>query len=369
MNTYLCVVFGYGEEAEVWAANIVTDRYLNLGEAAKINLSSDTGEELSIDGEIIHVGLTEEGNNYAIAVAEEAIEDEELREALLNSEWTLLEEPESEDVFDIVDTAPPVAALHDLLLVVGDYKSVDEFGYPNAITVWHRVIEPDDVSVPLFGERFYSHIILSNAEIEPQIEEYELEEGLSLEEVFEEMDTLEDAPYDGEDKSATSDEEQSEEPLIAPTFYIEAEVSLDAEGNPEDGYPVVAFYTAKVDYGVASIGVWTKNIDPYTEFDMIADGWELLGPELFNPLEFRLKERIDIAMQTLLSLSVDEEENRFIHEYALTKPEEIVESQFDLIPPALQDFVVGVKEISQDIDNIDALMGEWVIEDENNKKD
>jgi hypothetical protein len=368
MNTYLCVVFGYGEEAEVWAANITTDRYLNLGEAAKINLSSDSGDELSIDGEIVHVGLTDEGNNYAIAVAEDAIEEEDLREALLNSEWTLLEEPESEDVLDIVDTAPPVAALHDLLLIVGDYKAVDEFGYPNGITVWHRVIEPNDVSVPLFGEKFYSHVILSNAEIESEVEEYELEEGVSLEEVFQEMDSLEDAPYDGEGKEAKG-EGLSDGETPAPIIYLEAEVDLDIEGNPEDGYPVLAFYTAKVDYGVASIGVLTKSIEPYTEFDMIADGWELLGPELFNPLEFRLKERIDIAMQTLLSLSVDEEENRFVHEYALTKPEEIVESQFDLIPPALQDFLVGVKEISQDIDNIDALMGEWVIEDENNKKD
>jgi hypothetical protein len=368
MNTYLCVVFGYGDDAEVWAANITTDRYLSLGEAAKISLSSDNGDKLDVDGEIVHVGLTDEGNNYAIAVSESAVEDDEFREALSNSEWTLLGEEESEDVFDIVDTAPPVAALHDLLLVVGDYTATDEFGYPNGITVWHRVIEPNDVSVPLFGEKFYSHVILSNAEIEPEIEELELEEGLSLEEVFNQMDTLENAPYDGGiDPDSLSD--GSDEDLPSPTIYIEAEVDLDIEGNPEDGYPVIAFYTAKVDYGVASIGVWAKNIEPYTEFDMIADGWELLGPELFNPLEFRLKERIDIAMQTLLTLSVDEDENRFVHEYALTKPEDITEAQFDLIPPALQDFVVGVKEISHEIDNIDNLMSEWISEDENNKKD
>lgn len=368
MNTYLCVVFGYGDDAEVWAANIITDRYLNLGEAAKINLSSENGEQLDVDGEVVHVGLTDEGNNYAIAVSESAVEDDEFREALSNSEWTLLGEEESEDVFEIVDTAPPVAALHDLLLVVGDYKAVDEFGYPNGITVWHRVIEPNDVSVPLFGEKFYSHVILSNSELEPEIEEFELEEGLSLEEVFNEIDKLEDAPYDGKEASVSSlieSDEDSNNPII----YLEAEVDLDMEGNPEDGYPVLAFYTAKVDYGVASIGVWSKSIEPYTEFDMIADGWELLGPELFNPLEFRLQERIDIAMQTLLTLSVDEEENRFVHEYALTKPEDIVEGQFDLIPPTLQDFVTGVKEISHEIDNIDSLMGEWIVEDENNKRD
>lgn len=358
---YLCVSFGYGEEAEVWAANISIERPLYLGEAANISLLSEDGESLTIESEIIHVGETNEGNLYAIATSEEPIEDENFREALLFSDWTKLHGDDSLEVHLIVENAPPVAALHDLLLVVGDYNSVDEAGYPNKIQVWHRLIEPSDVVLPLFGERFLSHVVLSNNEIESDVEELTLAEGESLVELFSETGE----EYAGADDGLGYNEDEEDEPVI---YMEDQEVDIYQEGSPELGYPVLAFYTAKTGYGVASIGVWCPDIAPYTEFDLIADGWEQLGEELFNAMEFRLKERIDLALQTKLVLYSDEDGVRFVGEYALEKPELVEESHFELLPLSLQDFAASVTEINKELDNIDDVIGGWITREDSDSE-
>ena len=361
VNIYLCVSFGYGEDAEVWAASITAERLLQLGEAANINLSSDNDEIFVIESEIVFVGETDEGNHYAIAASEDPIADENFREALLFSEWTLLSGEDALEVSTLIESSPPVAALHDLLLIVGDYKSKDEFGYPDKIQVWHRVIEPSDVSLPLFGEKFLSHVVLSNGEIEDEYGEEDgenlvLEEGVELSEIF-------TADFE---VSLEEYANAGEEPMI---YIEETQVELSEEGTPENGYPVLAFYTAKTDYGMASIGVWAPNIEPYTEFDLIADGWEQLGPELFNALEFRLEERIDLASKTNLVLYYDEDGSRFVSQYALTHPEEVTEDQFDLIPLALQDFAENVKSMKSELEDIDSVVGEWLSKDSSAEED
>jgi hypothetical protein len=355
VDIYLCVSFGYGPDAEVWAASITAERLLQLGEAASINLTSEDEEVYTIESEIIFVGETNEGNNYAVAASEDPISDENFREALIFSEWTLLSGEDAVEVSELIDSSPPVAALHDLLLVIGDYKSKDEFGYPDKIQVWHRLIEPDDVSVPLFGEKFLSHIVLSNGEVEyddsEEGEDLILEEGTDLTEIFQREIEVNFDDY----------ADMIEEPVV---YLEEPQVELTTEGTPEKGYPVLSFYTAKTGYGVASIGVWAPNIEPYTDFDLIADGWEQLGPELFNALEFRLEERIDLASKTNLVLYYDEDGNRFISQYALTHPEEVSENQFDLIPIALQDFVEDVKAMNVELEDIDNVVGEWLSSEE-----
>lgn len=359
VDIYLCVSFGYGPDAEVWAASITTERLLQLGEAANISLASEDEEVYTIESEIIFVGETDEGNNYAVATSDEPVSEESFREALIFSEWTLLSGEDALEVSALVDSSPPVAALHDLLLVVGDYKSKDKFGYPDKIEVWHRVIEPDDVSVPLFGEKFLSHIVLSNGEVDyedtEEREDLILEDGADLTEIFQGELEVDFDTYP----------EIDEEPVV---YLEEPQVELTAEGTPEEGYPVLSFYTAKTGYGVANIGVWAPSIEPYTDFDLIADGWEQLGPELFNALEFRLEERIDLASKTNLVLYYDEDGNRFINQYELTHPEDVTENQFDLIPIALQDFVEDVKAMKVDLENIDSVVGEWLSSDESTEE-
>lgn len=356
-SIYLCISFGYGDEAEVWAANITSERLLQLGEAATINLATESGKEISVASEIIFVGETEDGNNYAVAVSDQAIEDEAFRDALIFSEWSLLSGEEAEDVIDLVDFSPPVAALQDLLLVVGDYTSKDEFGYPDKIQVWHRVLEPSDVSVPLFGEKFFSHVLLSNQEFSDEpydSDRVTLEEGVSLSDLFEGDSKLR---HNGEIPEESLDEDHT-------VIYVEEPpVDINEEGTPEGGYPVITFFTAKKDYGMASLGIWSPNMSPYTEFDLVADGWEQLGEESFNPIDFRLEERITLAMQTNLILSYDDEGNRFISQYSLQNPEAVTAEQFDLIPIALQEFAEGVREISNELDDIDNVIGEWMLED------
>jgi hypothetical protein len=165
------------------------------------------------------------------------------------------------------------------------------------------------------------------------------------------------------DASAESDFEFSistDEPM---RFYIEEQLNLSEPGSPEEGYPILVFYTAKIGYGIAAIGVWLQSLAEYSELDMIADGWELLGKDSINLTDFRLVERIEIARQTHLVMMFDDYDNRYVHEYSLASPENVTEEQFDLIPPALQEFIEGINEMNSEIDSIDTIVSSWMDED------
>jgi hypothetical protein len=388
LNVYLCVSFGYEPDAEVWATSVEVPRELYLGDATNIKLVSEETENVYIiECEVAHIGETDEGNEYAYAFNNEPIENLEVKELLETSGWTLLEREDADNVIDTIDAAPPVAATHDLILAVGDYTQLDESGYPSTVQMWHRIVEPSDVSVPLFGEKFFSHIIMSNNELSDG-EEIDISD-MSDEEVEELIEEIrangvtlvnksreeedEDDPYFNPDEIIIDKvsgeplehfiefiDNNHDEPM---RFYIEEQLTLEEEGSPEAGYPVLVFYTAKTGYGVASIGAWLKDLSEYTELDMIADGWELLGKDSLNLEEFRLKERIDIAKQTHLIMMFDDYDNRYVHEYSLSSPETVTKEQFILIPPALQEFIEGINEMNSEIDSIDSIVSGWMEEE------
>jgi hypothetical protein len=361
-NVYLCVSFGYEDNAEVWATSVKVPRELCLGDATNINLVSSYGDykEYIIECEVAHIGETDEGNDYAYAFNNEAIDDPEIKDSLASAGWSLLEREDADNVIDAIESSPPAAGIHDLLIAVGDYTKVDENGYPNEVQIWHRLIEPSDVSVPLFGEKFFSHIIMSNNELseneeidisdmnEEEVKAFweDIDAGKRLYVAAGEEEAEEESPYFNPDEiiidrvdsdaSAESDFEFSistDEPM---RFYIEEQLNLSEPGSPEEGYPILVFYTAKIGYGIAAIGVWLQSLAEYSELDMIADGWELLGKDSINLTDFRLVERIEIARQTHLVMMFDDYDNRYVHEYSLASPENVTEEQFDLIPPALQ---------------------------------
>lgn len=388
MNVYLCVSFGYEPEAEVWATDVEVPRELYLGDATNIRLvSEEDGTIHIIECEVAHIGETEEGNEYAYAFNNDPIENPDIKELLAASGWTLLEREDADNVIETIDAAPPVAATHDLLLAIGDYSQVDENGYPNAVQMWHRLVEPSDVSVPLFGEKFFSHIIMSNnelredeaidisdmsdEEVEALLEEIRIAGKAALDKTQGEEEKEEDSPYFNPDeiiidKAYEETPEgfiESQESMVEPMrFYIEEQLTMEETGSPEEGYPVLVFYTSKIGYGVAAIGAWLKDLGEYTELDMIADGWELLGKESINLTDFRLKERIDIAKQTHLVMMFDDYDNRYVHEYSLLSPEQVTQEQFILLPPALQDFIEGINEMTFELDSIDSIVSAWMEE-------
>jgi hypothetical protein len=363
ISVQLYLAFGYGEQAEVWGSSVELERLFRLGEKTQIVLRDSSGDDseqvVTIDCEVGHIDYTDSGEPYVFIYHEDLINDlySELLEA---ANWERMSEEDEDSILDVLDYAPPVAALHDLILVVGDYEIVDKEGYPSGVKVWHRVIEPDDPSVPVFGEKFYSHVILANGDNwEDEAFEEDAEDPEPTEEQLQQIAELLNAPEMLELKDR---EEPTElEPEIEMLMVSET-IDLESGGTPEDGYPVLTFYTAKVGYGEANIGVWCRSVEPYTELDMIADGWQLLPKESLNLEDFRLKERVELALNTFVTMVEDETGTRFIERYEIVDPSLVTEEQFALIPPALQEMSSGIQELDKDFENIDSYLNDWLME-------
>lgn len=373
----LYLAFGYGEEAEVWGSSVDIQRLFKLGEKTQVMLKEKTEDAenlFTIDCEVAYIDYTDEGEPYVFLFHEDLINDT-YRELLEGANWMHLDEEDEAEILDVLDYAPPVASLHDLILVVGDYTSVDKEGYPDKVQVWHRVIEPDDSSVPVFGEKFYSHVILSNGEqYDSESEEFEeYDEDSDPEPTEEQLEQIAEL-LENPEMLELDDYvfEPGTEPIVEVVLGAET-IDLDEPGNPEDGYPVLTFYTAKIGYGEANVGVWCKSIEPYTELDMIADGWQLLPKEALNLQEFRLKERVELALNTFVTMVEDERGTRYIERYEIIDTNLVTEEQFPLIPPALQEMSSGINELTKDFENIDSFLNDWLLEtseedeDENQK--
>lgn len=363
ISVQLYLAFGYGDQAEVWGSSVELERVFKLGEKTQIILRDTSDEEfervVTIDCEVAHIDYTDSGEPYIFIYHEDFISDE-YSELLEAANWERMAEEDEDSILEVLEYAPPVAALHDLILVVGDYESVDADGYPNEVKVWHRVIEPDDPSVPVFGEKFHSHVVLSKAESDFNETPISNEEDPEpTEEQINKIHELLNTPEMLELKS--KGEPTGLEPEIELLLGSET-IDLESAGTPEDGYPVLAFYTAKVDYGEANVGVWCRSIDPYTELDMIADGWKLLPKEALNLDDFRLKERMELALNTFVTMVEDEKGTRFIERYEIIDPSLVTEEKFPLIPPALQEMSVGIQELDRDFENISSYIDDWSLE-------
>lgn len=365
ITVQLYLAFGYGEDAEVWGSSVDVERLFKLGEKTQIVLrdssAGDSEEIYTIDCEVSYIDYTETGEPYVFLCNDEPI-TELYKDLLEGANWSRMEEEDEEDILDVLDYAPPVAALHDLVLVVGDYTSVDEQGYPDKVQVWHRAIEPNDPIVPVFGEKFLSHVILANGD-----SEYEVEDPEPTEEQLAKIAEILDNPEILDIKEVVSPgtfEDYSNSTGELEIVIVNDDINLEEPGDPEKGYPVITFYTSKASYGEANIGVWCRSIEPYTELDMIADGWQLLPKEAMNLQDFRLKERVELALNTFLTMVEDENGSRFIERYEIIDPSLVTEEQFALIPPALQEMSLGIKELDKDFENIDAFLNDWVQESE-----
>lgn len=370
VSIQLYITFGYDEEAEVWGSAVEIERLFKLGEKTQIVLRENAEEEDEaisiIDCEVAHIDYTEDGEAMVFAYNDDPA-TEEMQRLLTAANWTKLEDEDADSIIEVLDYAPPVAALHDLLLVVGDYESVDEEGYPSNLQVWHRMIEPDDPSVPIFGEKFFSHVILANGETAESSEEEYDDEAEELSE--EQLEMINDLLSENTELELVGDTPTGSEPIIHVDMGDIEPIDLEEPGSPEEGYPVLTFYTAKVGYGEASVGVWARAIEPYSELDMIADGWELLSRDALDLQEFRIKERIGLALNTFLTMVQDEKGNRYIERYEIVDPYMVTEEQFLLIPPALQEMSQGIKELSKDFENIDAFLNDWQQESDEEEKD
>lgn len=335
MDVTLCLVFGSRERAVVWAGSYETDEPPMEGQSTEIHLHTqpDMGdpEPDSIVAEVVHTEISEEGQGVVFLFAGEQLPDDHIISLLTALHWVPMSDNQAQDVMEIVEAAPPMARVHDVLLVVGDLDLVDADGNPE-VEAWNRTISADDPVIPMFGERMY-------------------------------VDVLDALPFLDEDEIFTEEDEESE--LAEDDLdYSEEALNLVPEadennvGSAATGLPAVVFYAAKVDPGEAQVGFWVSSLGDITGFDLVAAGWEKMTPDTFNPTEFRLAERVDLSRRTHIDTDFDDEGQIILNDYEVENASLVSESQYELMPSALVNHCRAAKEML----GLDDIVSSWIDE-------
>lgn len=336
MDVTLCLVFGSRERAVVWAGSYETDQPPMAGQSTEIHLHTqpdmEDPEPETIVAEVVHSEVSEEGETVVFLYAGEDMPDDRIVSLLSGLRWLPMDHDQAQDVMEIVAAAPPMARLHDVLLIVGELDGVDEEGNPS-IEAWNRTISADDPVIPMFGERMYVDVI----DAIPLDEEYFLSEE--------------------------DDEDEEEESLDSEGVVFMPAANEENVGSAADGLPAVVFYAAKVDPGEAQVGFWVSSLGDITGFDLVAAGWEKMTPDTFDPVEFRLSERVDLSRRTRIDTDFDEEGQIVLNDFDVKDAAYVTESQYALLPSALVNHCRAAKEML----SIDDIVSGWADEQDNGK--
>jgi len=329
MDVTLCLVFGSREHAIVWAGSYETEEPPLPGQSTEVHLQTqpDLGEPEpeSIIAEVVHSEISEEGQAVVFLFAGEELPDERITELLTALRWVPMSDVQARDVMEIVEAAPPMARVHDVLLVVGDLNRVDEDGNPD-LEAWNRTINADDPVIPMFGERLY-------------------------------VDALDAIPLYDEDDFDDADDSEDDE-LVMEEIELVPEANEENVGSAANGLPAVVFYAAKVDPGEAQVGFWVSSLGDITGFDLMAAGWEKMTPDTFDPVEFRLEERVDLSRRTHIDTDFDDEGQMILNDYEVEGAALVTESQYELMPSALVNHCRMAKEML----GIDDIVSSWADE-------
>lgn len=312
----LCLVIEHSD-GSLTAWNSGNEEGVDFSVGDKVELlieNSETSEKFVAPCEVSYISNPPEGETpFAILFSHEEDTTEEMEEALSTSGWSAADEEMLSDIDDILSGTNPVAKNHWMYLITGPIDNVEN------IRIWKRLLEPEIPELPFFGERFFTQLFFSD-----------LAEG--------EFSTSKDAS-----------EEQKEQSRI----YVDEIVNLDEEGNLEVGFPAVVFQVGKVDYGHAQISMYVKDISPFDDFSLAADGWEAVTKDELDPVEELIPARIDLAMRTriLLKKPAPEEEREagvmHVSDYELVNPTSVPEAHYWLLPSYLVEHVQMQKELDK----------------------
>jgi hypothetical protein len=319
----LCVAFGSTADHAVWAGTYRTDELPEVGMRTELRLTDSSIEKTdhdSIVAEVIYSDVDSDGDPVVYLFAGPQIPDADVTDLLVQSSWVELGEEAAFGVMTILDAAPPTAAIHDVLLVIGDPSRTDEQGNPD-VEAWHRVVAPHDPMIPMFAERLYldpTDSMSDPDEDDDFDDDREFPEG--------------DAAVDGE---------------FPDSRMTNLDIDLDEPGSPDEGYPCLVFYASKSEPGEAQLGFWVTSLGELTGFDLVAAGWVRLTPEEFDAGDFRVAERVELALRTEIVTDLDEDGDPFLVDFEITDAIDVREDQYELLPHLLQEQAKASHELAR----------------------
>lgn len=326
MNAKLCVAFGSLENPSAWASEIPDNWTPVIGMRTQFNMhveqeNGDT-DDYEIVGQVVYTESDEEDGSTLAFIYGGEKEPEIVIQLLLEANgWVRLDDSEAHEIIQIVQIAPPSATMHDVLILVGDMETKDENG-KLVFDVWTRLFEPEDPLLPMFGQRLFIDVVNS---------------------------------VDDEEAERILDDQGNVE--IA---------DLDAPASLDKGIPGLVIYCAIVSPGVAQMAFWVKSLGDIDGYTMMASGWEKIDQEdIDDNGDFRLEERLDLALRTRLDLKADKEGFPYLDDFSIDNAEEIPESSYDILPPMIVEYCKFAKELKP-VENIDGLIAGWEDKGENN---
>jgi hypothetical protein len=309
MSATMCLAFGTIDTPEVWIASMPVDWSPELGGRAELEFRDGDNEHICDDvvGQVIFIDTQDDGTPIAFVFVGEELPDEDTQDCLDAGSFIRMDEDQAREVLTIVMTAPPVSAVHDLLLIVGDPMATVEDGQ-SQFQLWQRVVDVADPIVPMFGERMHIKVL--------------------------------DCPNTG------SDAEDDGNAVARPTIVGTSEHEADAE--------VTIAYAAQVEVGIAQIAFWVPSLGDIDGFALMASGWAKINDDDIDD-DFRLSERILLAQRTTLDVRYDEDGDPFLHDFAVRDAEEVTEDQYPLLPPGLAEHCRFARELVQ----ADDIVASW----------
>lgn len=337
MRVIVSVLFGSRENAVGWIIEEQLPELPPLGVPVVINIESNG--VVSIEGQLYRTWESNEETGEPggmLIYGGEDIPSKEFQATLEQVGWERLTRDALVVLFAAVQQTPVMAALHDVLIVVGEPEEQEN------MIAFQRVLRPYDPTMLLFGQRV--RLNLAN-----------------------EMNDEEDANQEllTELTSITEDETQtSVEELMRIRDSELEEVEQELEGlistdNVAKGIPAITIFSTIIRNGTGRIVFWCPklgNVDPTI---LIANDWRQVSiPEDFNPQEFRLSDRIALAKRASVTFEPTEFGTFQTKEWSIEDPLSVKDEDFMLMPPVL---VENIKA-KRDIASIDDYITKWAEE-------
>lgn len=237
----------------------------------------------------------------------------EFSASMEEDDWEPLAPETVTELLDVIAHSPAVANVHHLILCIGDPDTIATD--PGRMWAWS--VEPEDPTLPLFGQR---------ARVFPTSE----------------------APDEDADEAASE---------VDANYDMMGRASAD--NGVTAGLATVTVFAAIAEPGEADIVLWTPTLGDIDLLDLVASGWSPVTEEYgFDPVEFRLADRIRLAMATRLTLTEGPHGDPEIVDWDVQDAVSVDPNDYELLPPLL----AGNCSAARDLVNIDDIVAGWISE-------
>ncbi len=323
MRALVSILFGVRNNKVGWVSESEINLLPNVGMVIPIRFGEE--DDHPLEGQVYRAWEDEDGDPGGMVIyAGETIPDELFQESMETSGWERLTDEALKVLSDIIDETPVLAAIHEVVLIVGDPAREDR------LLAFQRSLTPYDPALPLFSQRL--RLDLAQDVDKDEYDDAE-EEGEELTEeewrVFQENETR---GINGE---------------LADNSLIDGLIR---------GIPAITIYSALVRSGLGRVAFWTSSLGNLTAEHLVENDWEELRiPQQLDPRDFRLSERVNLAKQSIVSFEITDFGTARIRDWTMESPLLVGEDQYSLLPQMLVEHVKAASEFT----HMDDYLAEW----------